>query len=67
MPRQVFDMTPLEFFELTQNRAQRMNPDHMKYILDQPEHLVSFLLSINDGFRGLAAYCLSLEYDNNHS
>ena len=54
-------MTPLEFFERQQYKARIMDPEKIVYVLDQPQHLVTFLLAIDDGFRGLVAYCLSVD------
>jgi hypothetical protein len=54
-------MTASEFFEEQQSRARQINPEHIIYLLDQPEHLITMLLTISDGFRGLAGYCLSIK------
>ena len=54
-------MTPLEFFERQQYKARIMDPEKIIYVLDKPDCLVTFLLAIDDGFRSLVAYCLSVD------
>lgn len=54
-------MTPLEFLERQQEKAQFIEADHVVHILDKPEHLAILLLLMSDGFRGLGAYCLSVD------
>ena len=54
-------MTPLEFFQNQQHKARIMDPEKIVHTLDRPDCLVTFLLAINDGFRSLVGYCLSVD------